>query len=450
MRLKLFAKFLFLFFLILLLDNVDGRERKIDHTKKESVIEQQNSIVDSIYIKFDPDAKFDLDILSKSNQIFVKPDTNYKAYFFDDFSSLFYFPIPTEIIYPICQGDSLIISSRNHLPYIKVINNRKYSEREVNFVTELTSKNINIFEYRFKRKGIPEDIYNATLNYTDTLLHQGELSGAYANWLKKQAEYSYLKLTQIKDIETVPVDNIAEKINIDSDLYLYYYQALLWKRMDRLLNEDYSSISHIIQVSDTNFTGESRDYVLYKFAIEHLSTINSEQAKSSISQLEGRFIDDGYLSLLKKRYLRAYNVDVDVVDQLLLSDGQTIAFEEMLSNYKGKKVYIDVWASWCAPCRAEIPYSRSLKKSLEGQNIAFVYLSIDKVQNDWLKANEEEGLGNVDSYLITNPLKSRFMVKYKINAIPRYFIIDETGNVINDDAPRPSSADIGAILKMGK
>ena len=446
MKLHLSNSFLTLILVILFSQKNEGNPNR--YIELESIKDEFTFGVDSIYIKFDLNSEFNLDILSnKAEQIFVTPDTNYRAYYFDAYSSLFYFPIPIEVIYPICSGDSLIISSKNFMPYITIVNNQKYSEREVNFVSELSSKNLNVFEYLYKQNGTPENALKATLSYLDSLVVIGELSEEYKDWLNNNAEFSYLKLTQVKKIKTSPID-INDKINIDKNLYYRYYQAFLWKRMDMLLNEDYKCINKIIQIANSNFKGECKDYVLYQFAIEHLSIINSNQAKLSISELEGCFTDDEYLTILKYRYLAKYNVEADNVDQLLQSNGETVSFEKMLEKYRGRKIYIDVWASWCAPCRVEMQSSRALKKELDEKNITFVYLSIDKVQNHWLKANKEEKLGDCDSYLIIDPLKSRFMLKYKIDAIPRYFLLDEKGIVINEDAPRPSSEKIRETLKM--
>jgi thiol-disulfide isomerase/thioredoxin len=49
-----------------------------------------------------------------------------------------------------------------------------------------------------------------------------------------------------------------------------------------------------------------------------------------------------------------------------------------LSDIKGKYVYIDIWATWCAPCRQEIPYLQKIEKKYEDKRIAFVSISIDQ------------------------------------------------------------------------
>ena len=424
---------------------------KGDYYHRKSLNNIYETILDSIYIKFDKNVPSDNVLLAfsiKKRQLFVEPDTNYRAYYFDDFSTLIYRYAPTDIIYPIKSGDSLFISLKNNLPYIEVINNKKYTEREVNFVTELSIKNLNIIEYIYesKRNTSPEKAYNASLKYADSLFNIGELSQTFVSWFKKEAEFSYLRLPEFEDIKIAPFD-ASEKLNIDSNLHIYFYRRLLWKRMDNLLNKDYS-IERVIQTAQKNFTGASRDYVLLEFAVQNLSKKNAKEGKSVINQLEGHFSDNNFITLLKTQYLPKYDADLSMTDQLLKPDGTTTSFDKMILKNKGKKIYIDVWASWCVPCREEMPHSHRLKKDLNSETVVFVYLSIDKKHNDWLKANQEEALGEDNSYLIVNLDESDFLKKFQINAIPRYFVIDENGKIINEKAPRPSSSEIEILLRM--
>lgn len=110
-----------------------------------------------------------------------------------------------------------------------------------------------------------------------------------------------------------------------------------------------------------------------------------------------------------------------------------------LTDLKGKFAYIDVWATWCAPCKAEIPFLKALEKEFEGKNIAFVSISVDKPEayETWKKMVATEQLGGVQLYADNN-FESQFILDYGINAIPRFILIDTEGNIVEADAPRPS------------
>lgn len=61
---------------------------------------------------------------------------------------------------------------------------------------------------------------------------------------------------------------------------------------------------------------------------------------------------------------------------------QSLAF----SNFKGKYVLIDFWASWCGPCRQSFPHMREVYQQYKDQNFEIYSISIDKSKSDWLKA----------------------------------------------------------------
>lgn len=112
--------------------------------------------------------------------------------------------------------------------------------------------------------------------------------------------------------------------------------------------------------------------------------------------------------------------------------GDTIMF----SSLKGKYVYVDVWATWCEPCKAEIPYLKSLVDELAGRNITFVSLSVDKDKDAWSAMVKSEGLKGVQLYL---GVDQRFSDYYKVTGIPRFMLFDMEGNIVETSADRPSA-----------
>ena len=119
-----------------------------------------------------------------------------------------------------------------------------------------------------------------------------------------------------------------------------------------------------------------------------------------------------------------------------------------LDDLKGKYVYIDVWATWCGPCKAEIPYLKKVEKAYHGKNIEFVSLSIDepKDHGKWKTMIKEKELGGVQ-LMADNAWKSDFVQDYKINGIPRFILIDPKGNIVSPDAPRPSNEKLKELFK---
>ena len=118
-----------------------------------------------------------------------------------------------------------------------------------------------------------------------------------------------------------------------------------------------------------------------------------------------------------------------------------------LDDLKGKYVYVDVWATWCGPCKKEIPFLKEMDEEYKGKNIAFVSLSIDKMEHKdkWLKMIEDEDLKGIQ-ILADNDWNSEFVTAYNIKGIPRFILIDTEGNIVNSNAPRPSDPYLKEVL----
>ncbi|AJR02351.1 TlpA family protein disulfide reductase [Siansivirga zeaxanthinifaciens] len=114
-----------------------------------------------------------------------------------------------------------------------------------------------------------------------------------------------------------------------------------------------------------------------------------------------------------------------------------------LDDLKGKYVYIDVWATWCGPCKAEIPFLKEVEEKYHDKNIAFVSISVDQAKDHdkWKKLIVEKELGGIQ-LMADNDFKSQFIKDYFIKGIPKFILLDPSGNIIDSNAPRPSNKDL--------
>jgi thiol-disulfide isomerase/thioredoxin len=110
-----------------------------------------------------------------------------------------------------------------------------------------------------------------------------------------------------------------------------------------------------------------------------------------------------------------------------------------LNDLTGKYVYVDVWATWCGPCKAEIPYLKEVEEKYHGKNIQFVSISVDKAEDEdkWKTMVTDKELGGIQLFA-DNDWNSKFVKDYAIEGIPRFILIDTEGNIVTGDAPRPS------------
>lgn len=118
-----------------------------------------------------------------------------------------------------------------------------------------------------------------------------------------------------------------------------------------------------------------------------------------------------------------------------------------LKSFKGKYVYIDLWATWCSPCIGEIPHLQNLEKRFQGKKIVFVSISCDDSKREWKEYVKKHALEGVQ---LNFDMDRRFRDAYGVKNIPRFILLDKKGNIINPDMTRPSDPETEKTLSTLK
>lgn len=123
-------------------------------------------------------------------------------------------------------------------------------------------------------------------------------------------------------------------------------------------------------------------------------------------------------------------------------NGKMVQFNDL----KGKVVLIDVWATWCGPCKAEIPHLKKLEEEMQGTDVEVVSISVDEAKDKekWVKMIQEESLGGLQLFAAG---WGDFAAYYKITGIPRFMVFDRSGKVVSVDSPRPSNPALKTLLE---
>ncbi|MCE7994241.1 MAG: TlpA family protein disulfide reductase [Roseivirga sp.] len=157
-----------------------------------------------------------------------------------------------------------------------------------------------------------------------------------------------------------------------------------------------------------------------------------------------RFKNDFQDSMMVKELITRYDIKFEIEDEILLEDtnGNKASLEEIIASHSGKVIYVDFWASWCAPCIREMPHSKQLQTDMNDRDIVYLYLSSDRKASPWKRAMDKHELNMGLHYRLANASTSKGLEDMKIMFIPRYMIYDRQGMLVNEDAPRPSEVDL--------
>ncbi len=109
----------------------------------------------------------------------------------------------------------------------------------------------------------------------------------------------------------------------------------------------------------------------------------------------------------------------------------------IVTNNKGKVTYIDIWATWCGPCREEFPYSRKLQDKFSDK-IEFVFVCIESEERAYKNTLKEFDLKGTH-YFLNKEQSKELREKLQLNGVPHYILIDKNGKTIADGfETRPS------------
>ena len=232
----------------------------------------------------------------------------------------------------------------------------------------------------------------------------------------------------------------------------FFVNSLVMMQFTNLENGDLKEIkdyaSFLFDRYRKFFTGDNLQYMQAQLIYED----EFQGSKTpSIPQLyetyRAEFPNSPFLNVLEpgvKENLRFQNSRITDKDYHILTCDSTItSLEDAVKPFKGKVVYIDVWATWCGPCLKEFQYLPALKEKAHNMNVVYLYISIDRPEErkKWEKTiayHQLKGYHLLVNEKLGKSLYTELGNERQILSIPCFVIIDKTGKIAIRHAAAPS------------
>ncbi len=274
-----------------------------------------------------------------------------------------------------------------------------------------------------------------------------------ANYLIHFKYYHHINKSTFKgdlfDTLIFPVDDDAAIVNGSYGMHLgqYALNKGLWQdsinlqliEEKRFLDAYTHGLDRIINSENP---GLSRDIMCYKLMLG-LFDSSFEGFTVELMRIE-TYIHNQLLRdiLLEKKieFEKQKKINISYLDGETKKEKEITGdfWEAISTKYQGEIVYVDIWATWCGPCKKEIPYAIDLHNHFKDEKIAFVNLCLASDKSVWKMMVENNHIKG-DNYFFSKAQTQLFRDKLKFDGYPNYLIIDKEGNLIDENAPRPSS-----------
>ncbi|MES2730883.1 MAG: TlpA disulfide reductase family protein [Bacteroidota bacterium] len=309
----------------------------------------------------------------------------------------------------------------------------------------------NLFQFHQKRNEYlyqQKKILKLSDTFCDVIIHNNNI--LYINNLllpfnpcSGMRDFSFLKanpalidsLKQLKNILFVSPTFSSGYSQIYYSAVLSYIRFLAFDHLGK--GDEFETLFNVVE---SQFPGKDRDIMLTLLMKQN---INNDAIKSAFfPQYKLLCSNDYYIQQVEKAIVNPSILlkDKDILaTELENGSGEKITWLQLLNDNKGRIIYIDFWASWCAGCRLEMPYFQKLQAA--NPKITFIRISIDSEIKKWKRANSQLNIpSNAYNYCLS-PASQLAQLLSK-PSIPRYTLISSDGIIVSTDTFRPNDSRI--------
>lgn len=415
------------------------RNNTIDFTVLNQFNDEENFLVNN----YDKNDTFRLDA-KKARTIYVNAYPGLQTFHFEPGDTVYFTYKPSTELPAYAKN---IYTFPNEIVYCTVKNRQPAKNDHLYILLKRSLDGLYFFdtdESKFKR-------HNAVL---DSLKKDGSISNENYNVYRNMLRYEYLpRFERNKELFSkyfsatdLQKDELLEIMPYRNFLKNYVAQEVMKGNTVKIsggISVDFKSAYDSIQ---QKFNGDVRNFLLVS-CVKGIKSIEPAPVYKSYSERLMKDInDDAFTKYFTATYAPKVSTTGTSTALTTVGNKKSLELAEVLAKEKGKVVYVDLWASWCVPCRAAMPASEKLRSELKDK-VSFVYLSIDQKYVAWeIAARAEKLLDYPNSYLVTDPKAAALIKQIDLESIPRYLIYNKKGELVNQNAPGPQDAEAKRLL----
>lgn len=244
--------------------------------------------------------------------------------------------------------------------------------------------------------------------------------------------------------------NFSDPERFESD---YFYKHFVKQKFDLLSDlfvkennvKKYNAYIDVIRKAD--LTKEMKEVLLMDYLLELFNLTSHSSSKLHFDELKK--IKDIYFEALerienKKKIAAVFDKLSSLQPGMLAPDFSLLNEKEekiSLSDFRGKYVFIDVWATWCGGCVRDLPVFKKLVADYKHKNLVTIKVTLDSNKDIWKKYLKKKELTGINL-----SADKKFKEDYLIRTISRYLLIDPAGKIVTVNAPLPDSKEIRTLL----
>jgi thiol-disulfide isomerase/thioredoxin len=302
----------------------------------------------------------------------------------------------------------------------------------------LPKEKVNFEVYRYKVDSIVDASLDALAHLTAVTPEFRELEQIRLEAYRLATYLDYFSVGQLSNYDDAP------EVKLEKKQAFYREVATL---AEPLLKKIGAS-DRYLEISDVrNILRECHEIQVFQFALspafrEWMTVLkNAELLDQGLMLKDYRMYTDFSRQIRNKELRNSFQAKLQ--ERAKLMEGRPapdIPFKDIdgkemrLSDFKGKVLYVDFWATWCLPCLFQLPEFEKLSEKYP--DIRFIGISIDQNEKLWVKKLKKDGMPAHIQEVLADP----YVVgdAWDITSIPRFLLIDENFRIINAFAPRPS------------